>query len=414
MTMHKLSAGALARELAFPIRAKTLPRSARQLLRLLDAVRGSRVEVMLPDGERVALGDGDQRVDLRLRDWGVLDLVFARGDIGFAEGYVAGGWESSDLASLLTVLATNRERLERAIHGRWLSLLADKLLHGLRANTRVGSRRNIAAHYDLGNDFYRAWLDGTMSYSSALFEGDESRTLEQAQLAKYRRILDRLDLRVGDSVLEIGCGWGGFAEEAVRAGARVLGITLSRQQLAYADARAARWGDQPGSARFELRDYRDVAGEFDHIVSIEMLEAVGERYWPLYFRRLRELLKPGGSAAIQVITIDDALFGRYRRQTDFIQRYIFPGGMLPSRLAFAANARAAGLEPAGEFAFGADYARTLAHWRSRFERRSAALAAAGYGHEFQRLWRFYLAYCEAGFRARSIDVHQFVLRRPVR
>jgi cyclopropane-fatty-acyl-phospholipid synthase len=267
------------------------------------------------------------------------------------------------------------------------------------------------AHYDLGNDFYSLWLDPTMSYSSALYEGDAARPLAEAQLAKYRRILQRLGASPGQRILEIGCGWGGFAEVAAReAGVEVVGVTLSPAQLEYAQARMRRAG-LDGQVRLLLCDYRDLGVEqFDHIVSIEMFEAVGERWWPSYFNALRRLLKPGGRAVVQSITIRDELFARYRRGTDFIQQHVFPGGMLPSPSAFAGQASRAGLALTNSHAFGPDYARTLAAWAQTVEQRWTEVAALGFDERFHRIWRFYLAYCEAGFDSGCTDVMQFELR----
>ena len=254
------------------------------------------------------------------------------------------------------------------------------------------------AHYDLGNAFYSEWLDETMSYSSALYGDNAALAMADAQRAKYRRILQRLDARPGQRILEIGCGWGGFAEVAAReAGALVLGVTLSPAQLEFAQQRMQRAG-LTGQVTLELRDYRDLGDQkFDHVVSIEMFEAVGERWWPTYFKALQQLLKPGGRAVVQSITIRNELFARYRRGTDFIQQHVFPGGMLPSPHAFAGQAERAGLQLHDSFAFGRDYAQTLAEWAATFERRWPEITAQGFDERFRRVWRFYLAYCEAGF-----------------
>jgi len=346
---------------------------------------------------------------MRVADEGVFDAILAKGDIGFAEAWMAGDWHTDDLPALLTLLARNRDTLQSAIHGKAWRLIGHRLTHLLRANTRAGSQRNIQAHYDLGNDFYRLWLDPSMSYSSALGLG-VGEPLERAQQRKYRNVLQQLDVRPGQMILEIGCGWGGFAEIAVKEyGCRVLGLTLSKEQLAWARQRAEQ-GGWAGAADFELCDYRDVRGSYDHIVSIEMMEAVGERFWPGYFAQIRDRLKPGGRAVVQTITIADALFRGYRKGTDFIQRYVFPGGMLPSPAVFGQHVRKAGLVVAGDMAFGQDYAETLVRWRDGFEAALPEVRALGYDERFVRLWRFYLAYCEAGFRAGSVDVHQFQLR----
>jgi cyclopropane-fatty-acyl-phospholipid synthase len=386
------------------------PAAANLVLRLLDGLAGGALAVHLPSGERVQAGAGPLRASVEVRDWRMFEAVLAAGDIGLGESYVAGEWECDDPAALMTLLAANRGALGRAVYGNALALLRYRLTHRLRANTRGGSRRNIAAHYDLGNDFYALWLDPTMSYSSALFEGEAARPLEEAQLAKYRRVLRALGARPEQRILEIGCGWGGFAEVAAREfGCRVDGVTLSERQLEYARARA-RAGGYAERVRYDLRDYRDLQGRYEHIVSIEMFEAVGERWWSRYFRTLRECLAPGGKALVQTITIADPLFARYRRGTDFIQRHVFPGGMLPAPAAFVRHAHDAGLAVETDLAFGRDYARTLAHWRQRFEAAAAQVRAQGFDQRFLRLWRFYLAYCEAGFAAGSTDVHQYVLK----
>jgi cyclopropane-fatty-acyl-phospholipid synthase len=308
--------------------------------------------------------------------------------------------------------------VERALYGSRLGTLLDRLRHLLlRRNTRTGSRDNVHAHYDLGNAFYRLWLDPGMTYSAALFEAADA-TLEQAQASKLQRVLRELGARPGERVLEIGCGWGSFAEAAARAGLVVDGITLSEPQLAYGQARLRDAG-LDRRARLHRLDYRDAArlappAGYAAIASIEMFEAVGEAHWPTYFSTLAALLRRGGRACIQTITIDDALFERYRRGTDFIQRYVFPGGMLPSRRAFAEQARRAGLEIVATKAFGVDYARTLSIWRTRFVFALEQVRAQGFDRRFERLWEFYLAYCEAGFAAGAIDVVQYTLVKPLR
>lgn len=389
--------------------AAHLRRGTRLVLGLLDSIEGGAIDVHLRDGLTRRVGRGPCVAHLRVDDEAVFDDILAKGDIGFAEAWMAGDWHTPDLAALLTLLARNRDSLQRAIHGKAWRLIGHRLTHLLRANTRAGSQRNIQAHYDLGNDFYRLWLDPGMTYSSALGVG-AGETLDAAQRRKYRNILDTLDVRPGQVILEIGCGWGGFAEIAVQEyGCRVLGLTLSKEQLAWARQRAEQ-GGWAEAADFELCDYRDVRGSYDHIVSIEMMEAVGERFWPGYFAQIRDRLKPGGSAVVQTITIADALFAGYRKGTDFIQRYVFPGGMLPSPGVVRRQAARAGLAVSGDLAFGADYAETLVHWHRRFEAALPAVRELGYDERFVRLWRFYLAYCEAGFRAGSVDVHQFAFR----
>ncbi|MBV6475315.1 MAG: Tuberculostearic acid methyltransferase UfaA1 [Rhodocyclaceae bacterium] len=384
-----------------------LPRRARSVLRLLEGLRGGSLELTLPGGLRQRFGAGPRQASMDVADWDVFDAVLARGDIGLAETWIDGLWDSPDPAALLTLLAENRDTLARALYGSAWSLIGARLRHAFNANTRAGSKRNILAHYDLGNDFYRLWLDPTMSYSSALYAG-EARPLAAAQEAKNRRILEKLQARPGQRVLEIGCGWGGFAEVAARDGLAVHGITLSPSQLAYAQERMARAG-LGDSVRLSLTDYRDLAGRYDHIVSVEMFEAVGERWWPAWFRTVARNLAPEGRAVVQSITIRDDLFARYRKGTDFIQQMVFPGGVLPSVAAFRKQAQRAGLEVREAFAFGRDYGRTLAEWARNFEAAWPQIARLGFDERFRRLWRFYLAYCEAGFAAGSTDVVQFEL-----
>ena len=379
-----------------------LTRDTRTVFALLDKLSGGRLTVRLPDGRCVAFGHGERCVSLQVHDERLFARVLARGDIGFAEAYLDGWWESPDLTGVLALLARNREVLTRAVYGSWRQLLSARMRHWFNRNSRAGSKRNIMAHYDLGNAFYRLWLDPSMSYSAALYRAQDDGSLLTAQHAKYHRILDRLQAKAGECVLEIGCGWGGFAELAVQAGLQVTGLTLSPAQLAWAQQRVP-------SADLRLQDYRDTQAQFDHLVSIEMFEAVGERWWPTYFSTVARALKPGGKALIQSITIRDDLFSAYRRGTDFIQQYIFPGGMLPSRSAFRRAAERQGLQVTDEFAFGLDYARTLAEWRAAFEAHWPQIAALGFDETFRRLWRFYLCYCEAGFLAGNIDVVQFEL-----
>ncbi len=386
------------------------PLAARTVLKTLERLAHGRLRMTLPDGARLDFGLGGAQAELVVRDWRAFNRIVYSGDIGFAEGWLEGEWTSADPAGLLTLLARNRAALDGALYGSRLGRAVHGLLHALRANTRRGARRNIAAHYDLGNAFYRLWLDEGMTYSSGLFEGDATRSLGEAQSAKLERVLERLAAPAGGHVLEIGCGWGSLAERAAQRGLRVSGITLSRAQLAYARDRIARAGLNH-RARFELRDYRDLQARYDAVVSIEMLEAVGERWWPAYFARLAASLARGGRALLQSIVIDEALFARYRSGSDFIREYIFPGGMLPTVERVRLEAARAGLELVETHAFGVDYARTLALWRERFIAAQPQLRALGFDERFERLWIFYLAYCEAGFLAGSTDVVQFLLRR---
>lgn len=390
--------------------AERPPAAARAMLSLLERLQVGRLLVTTPAGASLSFGHGEPHAAIRLSNWKVFGASLSRGDIGFAESWISGDWQTDSLPALLKVLVANREVIERAIYGHWWGQALYRIKHLLNRNSKAGSRRNIHAHYDLGNPFYAVWLDPSMTYSSALFGNEPARSLQDAQTAKYRRILDQLALPPGARVLEIGCGWGGFAELAARDGLHVNGLTLSTEQHAWASRRLADAG-LAEQARFLLQDYRDEKGQFDAIVSIEMFEAVGERYWPSYFETLRRCLRPGGRAVVQTITIDDTLFERYRRGTDFIQQYIFPGGMLPSPEVFSRQARSAGLALDDAFGFGLDYARTLAIWRDSFLESLPQITAQGFDERFARTWEFYLAYCEAGFAQGSTDVVQFTLHR---
>jgi cyclopropane-fatty-acyl-phospholipid synthase len=383
---------------------------------MLPRLQHGTLELHLPDGSSAAFGDGEPRAVLRVTDWSVFARTLQSGDIGFAESHIDGQWDSPDLTTLLTLFVANRDALESAIHGSWWGGLLYRLKHACNRNSRRGSAKNIHVHYDLGNPFYALWLDPTMSYSSALFEGDFTRTMADAQHAKVRRALAQAGVQSGSRVLEIGCGWGGLAEVAARElGAQVTGITLSREQLDWARRRVAAAG-HAAHCDLRLQDYRDLAAEFeskpfDAIVSIEMFEAVGREYWDGYFDILQRCLKPGGRACIQSITIRDDLFDRYARSTDFIQQYIFPGGMLPSSARFELHARRFGFEVERALAFGQDYAETLRRWRHAFDAQGARVRELGFDERFMRIWRFYLCYCEAAFMQRNTDVVQFTLRR---
>ena len=389
------------------------PAAARAVFRLLRSLRVGGLDVQLPDGTQAHFGSHDQpRAALRLVDWKACSAALRSGDIGFAEAYIDGHWSTPDLVALLELFIANRDAIEAVIYGSWWGSLVYRLKHLLHRNSRRGSRKNIHAHYDIGNPFYRLWLDESMNYSSAWFDGDPTRSMPQAQAAKVRRALDECGLKPGQRLLEVGCGWGAVAEAAAAdIGAHVTGVTLSDEQLAYARERLNRRGLSP-LADLRLQDYRDIRDEpFDAIVSIEMFEAVGREYWDSYFQLLQRQLKPGGKACIQTITIRDDLFERYVRSTDFIQQYIFPGGLLPSCAAFRAQARRAGLEVVNELAFGEDYAETLRLWRERFLAERTRILANGFDQRFMHLWEFYLAYCEAAFAMQNIDVVQYTLVR---
>lgn len=396
------------------IRAMRAPASAKAVLLGLRQIRGGCVRVTPPDGDTLLFGDAQGEViDLRVKSWRFARRVLLNGDIGFAEGFMAGEWATDDLPALLTLLADNIEHFHRLLEGSAIGRAANWLRHISRPNTKRGSRKNILAHYDLGNRFYEAWLDRTMTYSSAKYDTSRAPDLESAQLAKYYALAEHLELKAGEHVLEIGCGWGGFAEFAARRyGARVTGITLSDEQLAYARARMVRAGL---SDRVEIRrqDYRDVEGQFDKVASIEMFEAVGEKYWPAYFSKINAVLKPGGRAGLQIITIQDRLFNKYRNRADFIQRYVFPGGMLASMERLKEETEKAGLAWRKSETFGQSYAETLHEWTRRFQAKWLDIRAMGFDERFKQLWLFYLGYCEAGFRTGRTDVVQLALVKPV-
>ena len=398
-----------------PLLVNDWPAEARRMVRLLSQLRHGSLTVQWPDDQVQAFGDphGNIHASLHLRNWKPISQALKSGDIGFAEGYMAGDWGTADLTDLLRLLIRNRRTLEDVIYGHWLGRLFYRVRHLLNRNTRTNSAKNIHAHYDLGNAFYELWLDGTMNYSSAWFEGDLSRELSTAQNAKVRRALRMAKVGAGDRVLEIGCGWGALAEMAGREfGAHTTGVTLSHEQLRFAKQRMQWYGLQHNSD-LRLQDYRDIQdGPFDAICSIEMIEAVGREYWPTYFESVARLLKSGGRACIQSIVIDDALFERYIQSTDFIQQYIFPGGCLPSPSVFRLHAEKAGLQVVDSFAFGADYAETLRRWRQHFHRQRDAIMQQGFDERFMRLWEFYLCYCEAAFDEQNIDVMQFTLLKP--
>ncbi|MFK8252368.1 class I SAM-dependent methyltransferase [Ancylobacter terrae] len=381
----------------------------RLLKRVIRSVTVGRLTVVTPEGGRLWNEPSARGRDavIVLHSWRALTALFAKGEIGFAEAYIAGHWSTPDLAELLWLADENGEAIRSAAPGSWLASTIRRLFHATHRNSRRGSRRNIAFHYDLGNEFYRLWLDPSMSYSSALYFGDEQ-SLEIAQETKLARIADHLEVRPGQRVLEIGCGWGTLARRLADAGAEVSAVTLSREQFDHACEAAA---SDARPAQFLFRDYRDLEGQYDRIVSIEMLEAVGERYWPVYFAKLRDLLSPGGRVVLQVITIAEDRFAQYRRQPDFIQRYVFPGGMLPTPSRIALEAEKAGLRLAQAEHFGGSYALTLAEWRRRFGASWPQIERLGFGEEFRRLWEYYLAYCETGFRTGATDVGLYVLEK---
>ncbi|WP_286239149.1 SAM-dependent methyltransferase [Neptuniibacter halophilus] len=363
----------------------------------------------LPSGYQTRFGQQGPAASLQLNSLRPFVRLFFGGINGWSEGYPAGEWESQDLTALIRWALKNETRLEQMTKAGFIIRTLHNLYHYSRDNSRRGSRRNIAAHYDLGNEFYRRWLDAGMTYSAALF-AHPGQPLEQAQANKNQRILQMLDARPGQQIVEIGCGWGAFARQAAEQNQlRVDGITLSREQLAWAQEKSTAAG-LDSALQFSLTDYRDLQKSYDGVVSIEMFEAVGEAHWDHYFSTLKRILKPGGNAVLQVISIDDQRFLKYRKQADFIQRYIFPGGMLPSVCALKEKIAEHGFVLQQEQRFGKDYAETLRLWRQQFEDNWSEIQQSGFDQRFYRLWRYYLAYCEGGFEEGAIDVGLYQLR----
>ena len=379
---------------------------------LLPATLKGSLQLTLPSGKQVLLGAHGEgfSADLTLRNFKVIWASVRRAQLGFFESYLAGDVECKDPAKFFKFYLNNRAALDRAATGIFSASWFDKLWHRARDNNPKGSKENISAHYDLGNDFYKLWLDETMTYSSAVFDSTGN-SLEAAQRRKYAKVMDALELKSGDNILEIGSGWGGFAEEAAKKKATVKGITLSQEQLTYAQQRIAKAG-LANRASFHFEDYRDTTGSYNGIASIEMIEAVGEPHWPVYFRTLYDRLKPGGIAAIQGITISEANYEAYRSGVDFIQRYIFPGGMLLTKTILKEQAARAGLILERVETFGQSYATTLRLWHDRFEAVWPDVARLGFDEKFRRLWKLYLAYCEAGFAESVVDVGIYKLRKP--
>ncbi len=391
----------------------TLPRRSRAVLSMLRHVERGAIEVEFPDGNRFLAEGGDPgpQGSIAIRNPDFFRRLLFESDLGFGEMYMDGWWTSPDIQELLDAIMLNNDNIVQRFTGAGLFRLWQRLGHCLNANSRKGSRRNIARHYDLGNAFYQLWLDKTMTYSSALFLNGNER-LEEAQRNKYAAICDRLAAAPGDRILDIGCGWGGFAEYAARErGVRVTGLTISREQHDFAKRRLFEAG-LAERVEILLRDYRDERNTYDRVASIEMIEAVGERYWPVFFSTLRDRLRPGGIAALQAITIAERLFPQYRNRADFIQKYIFPGGMLLSPSTLCDLSRAAGFETIGSQSFAGCYSRTLRMWRSRFNSRWDRIAALGFDDRFKRMWNFYLASCAAGFASKTTDVVQIAYRRP--
>jgi cyclopropane-fatty-acyl-phospholipid synthase len=382
-------------------------------INVLSGLTAGRLTLIMPDNSTYALAGGTRGPDavIKIKRWRALRHLLTRGDLGFLETYLEGDWDSPELADVIELAVLNTESWKLSRRQGIVYRLFNRISHLMHDNSKRGSRRNIAAHYDLGNDFYRQWLDPTMTYSSAVFERPDQ-SLSDGQIEKYRRIATMLDLKPEHHILEVGFGWGGFAEYAVKThGCRLTGLTLSREQHAFASERLQRQG-LADKVDLRLQDYRDVTGTFDGVASIEMFEAVGEPHWPRYFSMIRDRLVRGGAAALQIITIAEERFEYYRRNADFIQRHIFPGGMLPSVNVFKDCVDRARLQLADAAMYGESYARTLRQWRDRFLHAWSTIEPLGFDDRFRRMWEMYLAYCEGGFRARAINVGQFKLVRP--
>ncbi len=387
-----------------------LPAKAQMVLRGLLHLQSGSLKLTLPDGRTVLIKGktNGPSACVTLHNWNLPQRALTGGTIAVAESYMDRDWDSPDVGAFLELFLVNADVGRNFANGaRGFFRLVEKFRHWMNANTKSGSKRNISAHYDLGNAFYREWLDPSMTYSSALFSKGAN-DLQAAQRAKYKALAEAANIGPDDHVLEIGCGWGGFAEYAAsEIGCKVTGLTISREQLDFATERMKKAGL---SERVDIKfqDYRDETGQYDRIVSIEMFEAVGEKYWPVYFSQLQRCLKPGGKAGLQIITIKPESYREYRDNPDFIQKYVFPGGMLPTREHLIDLGHKVGLTMSADFGFGLDYARTLAEWRERFWSVWDRIEPLGFDIRFKRLWEFYLFYCEAGFRARNIDVRQVV------
>jgi len=392
---------------------KQLPAIARSALNIAIGIEYGSLDVTMPDQRRFRV-EGTlpgPHANLAIHEYSAIRRLLKSSDIGFAEAYLDDEWSSSNITDLLEFFVLNGDSVYKKINGSPFARAWLRLLHWLNRNTHSGSKRNISAHYDLGNSFYEKWLDPSMTYSSAYF-GDGANNLSAAQTSKYRKLAQDIGLTESESVLEIGCGWGGFAEFAAREiGCPVTGLTISREQYDYARKRVHEAG-LSDKVTIKFQDYRDETGRYDRIASIEMFEAVGEKYWSTFFERMSACLKPGGKAGLQIIAIQERMFKNYRSNTDFIQRYIFPGGMLPTPSIMKSLGESAGMPMTAETKFGKDYARTLSEWRTSFDENWDNIKPLGFDERFKKLWQYYMHYCEAGFLSGNIDVRQMVFTKP--
>ncbi|MBX9822020.1 SAM-dependent methyltransferase [Afipia birgiae] len=389
-----------------------VPKLVQFAFRFVSNLRRGTLDVTLPDGRVVRSGglEPGPAAQMTIHSYGFAWRLARGGDIGIAEAYLRREWDTPNLTQFLYIFCVNHDLIQTMLGNNPLARFVQLVRHWLNRNTKRQARRNIYAHYDIGNSFYSAWLDPSMTYSSALFE-DDTHDLTAAQHNKYRRLAEAINLHPGQKLLEIGCGWGGFAEYAAKNyDARVVGLTISTEQRDFAQRRMQSAG-LSDKVEIRFQDYRDERGQYDRIASIEMIEAVGEQFWPHYFTQLRDRLVPGGFAGIQAITIQDKFFNAYRREVDFIQRYVFPGGMLPSPQVLKSLGEKFGVPVIRERIFGEDYAKTLATWRDNFRAAWPNLMPLGFDERFRRLWEYYLAYCEAGFLSGNIDVRQVVFAK---
>ena len=390
-----------------------LPRYFSAAFGLAKELKNGRIDFRLPDGRvfRVDAPNPGPVAEIVVHDPDIFARLIREGDLGFSEAYLEGGWSTPDLQAFMDVVHADNDEVYNSFGGMQIVRLFERMRHWMNRNTRDQAKKNISYHYDLGNEFYGLWLDDTMTYSSALFEtGQES--LEKAQTLKYKSMVDQMGAQRGDHVLEIGCGWGGFAEYAAKErGLKVTGLTISKEQFDYAVDRMERAG-VAHLVDIKLQDYRDEKGLYDGIASIEMFEAVGEKYWPIYFETVRDRLKPGKNATLQIITVEDHRFEAYRKGVDFIQKYIFPGGMLPSPSVLRQEVEKAGLNVSRSIEFGESYSQTLRRWYNVFNERWDDVSLLGFDGRFRRMWNFYLTSCAAGFHAGSIDVTQITVTKP--